>query len=605
MPIFPDLAIELLESEIGAVEGQSIIEFALDTVHQSINNTDTFDIRSEKDPRIFSLFLGKYQYEEFLKQLSDFHNTRAKEYVVRKWCSSNPTSKHLVDGLELWQRIIVDDRNFVVPLRCLREVSGLVKYVPLEARLAVIKMLEVPHIFALEVPIEDWIQVQVNLAEGIYELDKNACIDYLEAAYQKFKEKELDLDQAAYFLARLLLALKKHYPCLADDVETKFQEVFYRLRDNSAEQYDAIRRVLPIWVEIDRVKAFIIATELNTFNRRKEAMKLVLVHAAKKLGEQNLTELISDSINEIGETDSPRIITGVLIELARERVGLCAENLKEFATFVEDLDSPELKVESFRSLGVLYSLSSSHEADCWFKKSISAWRLLNDMKKQFVIGYEIVEGYAEVDSSEAKKFYQEIEDLKAEPGSNLAIGPLGMDYTHTLSLSIRALTNDYLLKNPDTIPEIIQMIDVLPSELIKADLFANLATTLYRLECIEEANKIVQSRILPLAKKGETSHEQITILQNSLAAILRYDLQEAMDLVHGMDSIYKDIACVKAIEWRLAYAYLPDNEFLPLEKIQIPNRRQTLADCCELAKAIDEDHLLIIVSKIMSKCIVS
>lgn len=96
-------------------------------------------------------------------------------------------------------------------------------------------------------------------------------------------------------------------------------------------------------------------------------MKLVLVHAAKKLGEQNLTELISDSINEIGETDSPRIITGVLIELARERVGLCAENLKEFATFVEDLDSPELKVESFRSLGVLYSLSSSHEADCWFK----------------------------------------------------------------------------------------------------------------------------------------------------------------------------------------------------------------------------------------------
>lgn len=604
LPIFPDLAIELLEAEIGAVEGQSIIEFTLDTMFQSIDNSETLDFRSEKDPRVFSLFLEKYNYEEFLKQLPKFTNTRAKEYVVRKWCSSNPTSKHLVDGLDMWQRIVIDDRNFVVPLRCLREVSGLLNYVPVEARLVLIKKIEVPHVFSLEAPIEDWIQVQVNLAEAVYELDDKSCIDYLEFAYKKFQEKELDLDQAAYFLARLLLALKKYQHALADEVETKLQEVFYKLRDNSAEQFDAIKRVLPIWVEIDRDTAFIIATELNTFGRRMKAIRLVLLHALEKFGNENLDRLIADSRDEIGETDFPRIIAGILFELAGDKVELCIDTLNGFVSYVEKFDSPELKAKSFRSLGVLYSVISSNEADCWFEKSIQAWRLMEDMKKQFAIGYEIVEGYAEVDLNKAKIFYREVENLKTSSGSNLAIGPLGIDYRSIVSLSIRALNNDNLVRYPDIVSDIVTKINVIPSEAVKAELFTILATTLYRLEYIEKADEIVQRLVLPLIKERKGIHEQINILRNSLAAIFRYDLQEALRIVQGFDSFYKDIACMNAIQWRLTNAYLPDNEHIPIENIQIPHKRQTLSDCCDLAGAIDEDYILNIVVKLISQCIV-
>ena len=603
LPIFPDLAIELLETEFGTINEQSIVESVLDAISQPTEISETYDVRGDRDPRTFVLFLGNYAYKEFLENLPIFKNTKAKEYVIRKWCSSNPTNTHLSDALELWQQTIINDRNFVTPLRCLREVSELVKNVPIETRLSVIKQLEVPHIFSLDAPIEEWIQVQMNLAEAIYELDPDACINYLDIAYQKFQEQALDLDQATYFLARLLLTLKKYNLTLSGEIEGKLHTIFYKLRDNSAEQFNAIRRVLPILVEIDQDNAFLIAIELNTFNRRQKAVKLVLIQSLIKLGTQDLSQLIKDTVEETGETDAPRMLTSVLIELAEDKIELSTQNLSSIASFVKQFHSAELETESCKSLGILHSVISSNEAVSWFDRSISAWHRMDDMKKRFAIGYEIVEGLAEIDKNKAMAFYKIVENLKSEPGSNLAVGLLGIDYRQALDLSIRALTKEYLHEQPSIISDITQKIRVIPATPVKAELYAILATALYRLDSVSDADSVVYSELLPLIKKGNHTYEQIATLQKSLPAIFRYDLEDALSILDGIDSLHVDISCHNAIKWRLTNSHLSDHENIPIDKIRISHDRKVLSDCCKLANTINQDYILSITVKLISQCI--
>ncbi|MCA9963222.1 MAG: hypothetical protein KC423_03220 [Anaerolineales bacterium] len=603
LPIFPDLAIDILESEIGALKEQSLVESVLNNTAEIKDDIGDYDVRSTKDLQVFSAFLDQYNYQEFLSELQKFHKTKAKEYVIRKWCSANSKDIHLADAIELWQEAIINDRYFVTPLRCLREMSGLLMNIPIESRPLLIRKLEVPHLFALESPIEEWIQIQTNLAEAMYESDQEFSVNYLKVAYQKHLDNKFDLDQSAYYLARLLLAAKKYYPEIVTEVDDKFHEIFYRLRDNSAKQYSTIRKVLPLLVEIDKDAALIVATELNTFERRTKAIKLVLTESLKKLGGSDLTQLIEDSASATGQIELPRMLTIIFMELTEDEAKISIDNLDKLKSFVDEFNSVELKAESYKNLGMLYAKQSIDKAHDCFNEAQKSWHLLDDMRKKFAIGYEIVEELAEIDLNKAKEFYELVEGCKKEAGSNLAVGLLGIDYVNSINLSMRALSKKYLISQPNIVPNIIEKISIIPAILIKAKLYTTFATTLYRLESIKMADDVVCERLLPMIHKGEHSYEQIAIIQEILPAIFRYSLQEALDLVADIDSIFIDFSCYFAIKWRLADCFLPDAKDIPLSKIQFPQDRQVLDDCCKLASAIDEDYLITITIQLLCRAI--
>jgi predicted hydrocarbon binding protein len=86
-------------------------------------------------------------------------------------------------------------------------------------------------------------------------------------------------------------------------LEIKFQQAFDSLLKDSAYQFELTRGVIQTLAERDPNEALIVATELNTQERKNKAVQLVLYTALRTQGEADISKLIKDSLDFLDEFD--------------------------------------------------------------------------------------------------------------------------------------------------------------------------------------------------------------------------------------------------------------------------------------------------------------
>jgi len=544
-PILPDTAILLLEKVIKQTEKQDIVESAIEILSENIQEQKREEmhlavkdkIHMGKFVRLISRRLNKLSFEKLVKELKSIENTKAKEYIIREWCRQNPENEKIVQAIFLWQNTIISDRKFVIPLRSLRHISDLIVNlsVSTDDKKSLINALKIPELTSIDSPKEEWVRVRLNLSEALFEIDPKSSTVEIKEVYENVLQTMIELDEKTYCLAILLLTVSRIMPenkSFINTLEIKFQQAFDFLRKDSAYQFELTRGVIQTLVERDPNEALIVATELNTQERKIKAVLLVLHTALRTQGEADISKLIKDSLDlldEFDESQRDECLVNIIRESASRECVLARINLDTLFEFSKEIKDPTLKSVALGNLAVLYEKYSTADALKIAELSILAWKEETDLKIRLSLGYDLVESMSKIDLDRAKSFFEEVHALHLLPSSTLAAGSLGSMFKEILDLAIRCIDIKTFGNSDETIRRVEHFIQRIPAKTIKLNLYAQLAASAYRSGYNPYAEEAIRTKIIPEIRKMSIGNDRFSALEFSLPVIFHYDQEVAKE----------------------------------------------------------------------------
>jgi hypothetical protein len=551
-PVRPEAAFSLLEKVIGQRQNRSIIEVAIEAIESASEKATqeevaiTPSVKHEVNlgyiAQILSSWLNGLPLPQILEEIKAVENTQAKEYIIRQWCRQNREDPDVVKAINHWLDVVIDDRDFVILLRSLRHISEIVAQIPLLHRQRLITRLQGPEINALDSPEEEWVRFHLNIAEGMFEIDREDAIQRIEAVHQRICcEGLVTLDVKVFCLSRLWVTIKKLCPDNSDwksEVNIQFNEAFYAMLNNSAEQYETAIETILTLIEVDPERSLALAIELNTYFRRAKAIRRVLTTTLRKRGHQNLVTFIQDALDITEKTQTHRdsLLVRVVSELNAREVRLASENIETLLKYAQKIGDPTLKAQAFSHLAVLLYPTSSDDAMLIMDKAIESWEQEEDLKLGLSVGFRLVQDIAKLDIERAKTLYDTVQNRKFQPGAGLAIGDLGAIFKEVLELAIRSVTRNDLDKDGQGIEQLKEYIRKVPSRIIRIRLFAMLAASAYRVDRKEYADKLVQTAII---KELERMQPDFSLEHVDLETLQGVLIQQGNDLTLDGQVLYK------------------------------------------------------------------
>ena len=572
-PILPQVAFALLEKATGHDQKRSVIEVAIKAIEDGVKESSqdaAADIKHEVNlgyiAQILSSWLNGLPLSKLLEELRSVENTQAKEYIIRQWCRQNRENSEVTKAINLWLDVVIDDRDFVILLRSLRHISEVVVHVPLTDRRRLIARLRGPEINALDSPEEEWVRFHLSIAEGILEIDKKESITRTREVHQRICESAVDLDVKASCLSRLWVTVKKLYPEESEwisDIHVQFEEAFYPMLRGSAEQYEAAIGAILTLVEVDPMDALTLALELNMHFRRIKAVRKVLVLTLRKRSNQDLVEFIQEALSAFEKTHRDSVLVRVTSELNAREIKLALQNLETLLEYAYEIGDPTLKAQALSHLASLLHIASSDRAVVIMEEAIESWRKEEDLKLLLSVGSRLVQDVAKLDIDRAKLLYEEVQNLKFQPGSILAVGELGVIFNEILELAIRAVTRDDLEEGKQEIELLKEFIQRIPSSIIRTRLFAMLAASAYRVDRKEYADELVRTRIIQEIERMQPDFSFSHIGLEKLEGIL---IQKGENLVLAGQTLYKSKSDDDGLRFKTLSKYI-DNRLCLIRQI--------------------------------------
>ncbi len=608
-PILPDTAISLLETVINRTGKQNIVESAIEILSENIQEQKRKEIRLDVKDKIaagtfdqlISKWLNKISFKELMNELKSVENTKAKEYIIREWCRQNPGNEKIVQAIFLWQDTIISDRKFVVALRSLRHISGLIVNlsVSVDDKKNLINVLNIPEFTSIDSPKEEWVRVRLNLSEALFAIDPKSSIVEIEEIYENVLHTVIELDEKTYCLARLLLTVSRIMPenkSFINTLEIRFQQTFDSLRKDSAYQFELTRGVIKTLVERDPNEALIVATELNTQERKNKAVQLVLHTALLTQGEANISKLIKDSLDFLVDFDASQrdeCLVNILRESVSRECALARVNLDTLFESSKEIKDSTFKSMALGNLAVLYEKYSTVDALKIAELSILAWKDETDLKIRLSLGYDLVESMSKIDLDSAKTFFEEVRALHLLPSSSLAAGSLGSIFKEILDLAIRSIDIKTFGKSDETIRRVEHFIQRIPAKTIQLNLYAQLAASAYRSGYSPYAEEVIRTKIIPEIRKMSIGNDRFSALEFSLPVIFHYDQEVAKEMLQDMTVSQKNRTWYSVALWSLCRSYLGDHENINVENIRVVSDFRTFKNIViEAVAQITHDEAL-------------
>lgn len=611
LPILPEVAFSLLEEAIGEVEKQSIVEVAIRAIEASLEERREQEhvlSSASKDQEnwgyiaeLLSSWLNGLPLSKLLEDLKLVESTKAKEYIIRQWCRQNAENEEIVKAIDLWLDIVIGDVNFVLLLRSLRHISEVIVKVPLAERRRLVDRLKVPGFTALDSPKEEWVRFHLNLAEALFEINQEGAQAEIRDIHNSILQSVLELDVKAFCFARLWAAISKVFPddsAWISEVEAQFDEAFRPLLNDSAEQLEPVLGTIQALVEVDPICALTAASELNVHFRRTKATKVVLEATLRKRGEQNVADFIEHALVQLYKAERDSVLHELTSKLNAREITLASPNLDVLLKHSKEIIDPTLKARSLNNLAGLIRGISLDDALVIMGQAVDAWRKEDDLRIRLSLGFKLVENMAKLDLDRAKQLYAEVQKLKFQPGSTLAVGELGPTFKETLDLAIRAITIKDLDESDETIRSLESLILRIPSRIVRVQLFARLAASAYRVGYSQYANDLVRTKVIHIIEEMQSDSEQMKFklernagLEFSLPVVFEYDSSTAKSLSEKLPYPARDGAWYSVVLWSLSLSFLGDHLF-EARDLRVKHDHPRLQRAVSAAKEIYYDMLV-------------
>lgn len=564
LPILPDKAVSLLEQVIGEAQEQGLIDIALATIKSdTADNTQEFEkTESKKRPmgglaRIHSSWLQKLDLAHLIKEIDDLENTKAKEYVIRQWCLQNRNHDELSYGIELWLNTVIRDDEFILSLRSLRQLSGLVQYLSIVDRRRLMERFHVSAIASLRTPWEEWVGFHLNLAEAMHEYAPKAAEEKADNVYEIINIEIEDYDIKVFCYARLWGAFRKMDTNKVADVKNNLERVLSHLLKHAALHDEILNKTLRILAGIDVEYALDVAFRLNTLERRKLALKTVLINGYRKWATEDLSVAFRRVIKEFGAIEQDDLVYELVEELAERDISINEESQKLLYYKSREIKNSIDKSITLVNLASIWTNETLIGISKMLEEAQASWQTEDDLKNKIGLGFQMVEHLAKIDMAFAKQFCEDVQSTLINPGAELAIGELGVMYVSSIDLAIRSL-HDVEIKEQENIDKIIAQIESLPATFLRHQLFVQLAARIYTVGNYPVAEEIVQEKILDNLNDVKNQYIRNKIIAYSLPVVFWYSPEKAKKLAGELSDTETDKSWFSVVLWSITKGQLGD-----------------------------------------------
>lgn len=567
-PVFPDLATSLLERVLKEDDRRGIIDLAMTVAVLADPATADDDLVSRiSDPdlayvaRAHSRWLSGLPLSRLTSDIVNVRSTKAKEYLLRRWCRANRTSPELAEAIAVWLDAIIGDSEFVLPLRSLRQVAETVQSLGPDKVAETVSRLDVPRITTLESPLEELVRIHLVLAEAMAALDAGDALSRFRGAQAITRDFALDLDTRVYCLARLLQSAHRlglDDSTVVTPIRGELERVQGELLDNSADQLAILRGVIGSLVQVDPGDALALVGNINTYERRLSALPRLIAGVLRGPGCADFMPLVDLAMGLIHGKDRDGVIAATMEDLDTDTPAICEEDATLLLARTEAVADHRI---ASKSLGILVSTCVSQWPEVASDAAASAiarWRQIDDLREKLEIGYELVERIAKCDAGVSKGLLDDVLALKLLPGSPLASGHLGKAQVEAIRLAIRAVDVDILAKGTESLLRLKGLIASLPATEIRLRLLSELAAASYARGYQPYAEALVRDEIIPHLRGLASDPQYSQLLVDCSPVIHEYDPTSIDGLLSELGPADVDRAWSRIAMWALCRPLLTD-----------------------------------------------
>ncbi len=602
-PVLPDVSISILEASKVRSRSNGVIDlFALALSERDTNRTVSSDQAyvDGTDSTISAVAGSSPWFEETTiseleKEINDMEITEAKELFVRQWCLRNKGKADLGKGIKLWLETIKSDINFNITLRALRQISGLLLEVPIQLREKLVHEMRVPGMTSLDSPKQEWIRFGLNLCEALKDTQYDESLNCVGGLLTQVLEDPLDLDIKTFCLASINSTLWRCFPeqaALKNTAEEEFHRALYSLLSNSADQYEILFETIGAIASYDLEAALVVTLELNTNERRMQALRHILRVSLLRRGGEDILKCLEEILQRLMMEDNSDAIIKPLVELRVKNKPISLENIQAMFSTAKTLEDSSKRALAIANLAVLALQISSTRANEFIENAVQAWSEEEDLWRSLFTGFELVSLAARINRDYAKELYQKVKDKYLAPGAPLATGNLGPDFINNVELAIRALAGLPADSIIDGVKLVEGWISQVPARWIKGILYGQLASSLYRADVNQEADRVVRVGVLPTIEKIPAGSDRRKSLLYCFPVIHRYDPEEADNLCANLRERQRDSAWYSTLLWDLTECFLSDLGVIGDSQLKVQADRPKIRQAIETATRIKQDDLI-------------
>lgn len=453
------------------------------------------------------LLYAKYSAEQMIAEVAALPGPIRVE-LLRYWLVTNPQSKSASAVLDYALDAIVSATevspsasilmDFATPLPMMEPGPGKQRMLQrLDALAGTSEKLG---------PTSDYVEMMLRIVEAHSRDDK-------ERAWQRLLEVDAyvadvgDAQARAECAARLLGCLARleqvsfpDAPAIRRRVETLLEATVAELLSGTAEHVRVVHRMLGALVPSRADLAVALAMKLNVRSRRDEALYIIVRTLCHPLSDEECLEKAIDALGRISSPRQREKAALAICERALDRENRLSDTVLPRAWSL--LANLQTRQAETRALCLLYAFEvtrpgEAREVGSILERLRSSWLLIEAGWERTAVGFAIANELAVVSPANAAKFIEEADAYRRDIGgaSDSSYGPI----LYTANLSIRALSGLLVrrLEGDADIRRLSDLISMIPSELVRTSLWADLALRYWIAKRTDDAKDIISKRILP------------------------------------------------------------------------------------------------------------
>ncbi|KAB2952144.1 ATP-binding protein [Heliorestis acidaminivorans] len=613
----PDLAIELVETVTQKGQNynnkKAFSTLTLAAIQQSeLTKNTELHIKNPKVHRFISevtLIINNYSASEVISNVEKFDNVSDRLYLLRQWAINNKYRSDAIEVIEYSLKLSITTTLFAPNARIYREISEPLPFVSDKTRLkTIIGMLDSQK-GLIAGPTEDFVELQLLLAQAEHTFDKNASKDRLEDTYLLIIDLE-DLSIKCQCLAQLLVSLfiiddKSLFNRKEDDlyyiVENDFNENINILLMFVGEQFYETRGVVRALAKKIPDMAIDICKRLNTEIRRNamfnELINSLLAQPIKNVNFLQVVNIVK-AITCFETKDV--VLDNIMEKVYKEKRDFNLQQLTYLYQLYEEINNMydiELKCKAYcffygviskldqQNQGIKNDILSNLEKN-WTKMDVE-WDKVN-------VGFNIAGILTEYTYENAKKYIESTQEIRENIELSTAVS--GNAYIIFIRLAIMAYSG-LQIKSNDTVEDleyIKKLIKLVPSNSEQASLWSDLALRLYlnnkRIECEKIMSMNVRPLLYDIKFKDLIAYHSLIV--DTAPALYKTHSQTTIEIIEDLPRDKKDSAYEKIIQFLISKLPL----FEPFDFTNYTSAYLTyedITDICFILQKIQTDYLIV------------
>lgn len=620
----PDLAIELVERSTNTDVDENAMDWAfaklsvaaLGAEKEQYQNADTAEnIRSRiKDPKAIrfsteaSLLTGRFTADEVITMVGKLEGADDRLYLLRRWTLSNREREDAIKVVEFALDLAVKVTPYSPNARVFREIATPLPFISdeLQTRNLVRRFDGQKGSLEKSGPTEDFVRLQLILAHAESQYDFDAACDRLTDVYLYIGYLD-DAVVKAGCMARLVTTLatitsemtsSKDELCLLsqDDLESDVQ----RILDNTAEHYYVTRNVIRALAKTKPDIAFKLAQSLNTESRRNLAL-LELIKSALQVPQGRLDLLsIGKAISRLSDQSLKDEMLLEVVKRLANISGKAESVVEQVLPLLHQIQSIQSEQTRCKVCCFAYSfLASQDSVKCsGFLNHLlhlleGSWRSIDVGWHKVDIGFQIVQSLAKHSLEAANMYLKWTEDFRAE--ITLAAEPAALAYIGCLRLATRAFGGLLArrLDSTDDLDTLRRLIDHVPSNGVRADLWAELAIRYYINGRVDECKRVVAEHVKTNFERVSTKdiEYRARIMAAIAPALYCAHARTAIELTSQLPLPQRDVVYSQICRF-IFRKQIPSDPYELSPNLRFSTTYEDIIDLCDLADKIDSDTLI-------------